>query len=50
MEKKGQGHGKITKKVRLFLSLEPPRVIEGKVTLPSPGPDCPIYSMTSDPI
>jgi len=36
MEKKGQGYGRITKKVRLFLSLEPPRVIEGTVTIPSP--------------
>ena len=36
MEKKGHGDGKMTKKVRLFLSLEPPRVIEGKVTIPSP--------------
>jgi len=36
MEKKGPGDGKMKKRVRLFLSLEPPRVIEGKVTIPSP--------------
>ncbi len=35
MEKKGKGPGKITKKVRLFLSLDPLRIIEGTVTIPS---------------
>ena len=35
MDKKGQEYGKITKRVKLFISLEPPRVIEGTVTIPS---------------
>ncbi|MBM4332508.1 MAG: hypothetical protein FJ117_15045 [Deltaproteobacteria bacterium] len=37
MVKKGKAYGKITKRVKLFISLDPQRVIEGTVTLPSPN-------------